>query len=138
MSNVIKLPHSDSTEYVISTTYNTGNSPKYDRMVSVLGFRSAMTVYRRRIQLACLQMLVDLAFIENRDFREYVADLPKPEDTEFYDFEKCDDLSIEYSPNTTVIRNRIGYEYYITIFEVGGVEQYGQGKSQEEQRTSFL
>lgn len=123
MSNVITMPqHDDPTEYVVSTTYITDNNPKYDKMLSIIGLKNATDVYNRRIHLACLQLLVDLAFTENRDFREYVADLPKLEDARFYDFKKCKDLTIEYSPNVTTVRNSIGHEYYITVFEVGGVK----------------
>lgn len=76
------VPIDDKDTWVVSVVYERFDDHSketrtgFNLMYNTVGFRNAQSLFNRKIELACMQLIVNTAFRENIDFHKIVDNLP--------------------------------------------------------------
>lgn len=96
-----------------------------DMCTTITGRSNMLDCFNRKIELACMRLIVDTAFHENRDFHEIADCLRTDPETGRFDFSTCDCIHIngrepfeDIDEFTVEVYNDYGNHYMIRYTQI--------------------
>lgn len=88
----------DTRKYNVSVRYIRNvfehSKTESDMCITITGKDNMLNCFNRRVELACMRLIVDTAFHENRDFHEIINGLKTDPKAGRLDFTTCDCIHI--------------------------------------------
>lgn len=123
------VPIKDEDTWVVSSIYerfddySKETKTGFNLMDTAVGIRNAQNLFNRKVELACMQLIVSTAFRKNIDFHKIVDNLPVSHLGRF-DFTDVDFIHMnltegEEDSYRMELYNDIGDHIYIVLFKKG-------------------